>query len=897
METNDRIKRVFNEVARGLDLSRVLTFIADQVAAELSLPTCKIWVVKRGDICTRCPLADICQNRQMCLHLMAVSGATVDKEYPRIPLSVFEPSMIARGGIADFSTQGAGQKLFGLQHGLQNEDRDCYALYPLRGTSGILGLIGIFNHRAIEPNDLSTLELFAPAAVAAIRIAELQSKYLTIKSQLEVRRVTKHQPKESDRRDRGENGVAHSLTGQSPAMLQERLSQLEQENTMLRESTAGLERSLLIAEDSRARLEQIRVELEQKVAKIAADAERLRAENDRLAGENGQLGVELEQLRQEVYRLNALNAELTEAHAQQQVHLLELEQEKAALIEANSQLEDTIKRFEQLAARLEKSIADMRDRAEANERARAELELRMRALAEQNKRLHMEAQARVQLLANMSHELRTPMNAIIGFTSLLLEDSALQLSARARRNLERVSLSARNLLELINNVLDLAKIEAGRMEVYSEPVDLRNLVEHAISVVEQLKAGRPVDLLVEIQEGLPAMRTDRTKLQQILINLLSNAIKFTAEGEVKVTAERIGLDRVCIAVSDTGIGIAEADLPGIFEEFRQVKITGSRMRQAAGSGLGLAITKKLVELLGGEISVSSHLGKGSTFAVTLPVEIEGRTTQTEADIAPADPNRTALVIDSDPASLYLMKRYLTEAGYSVAATDSASRAVEIARLARPALIAVDFDIAEGGHGLIEQLVSQPGPAIDSSQSGFVIAISASAEAEQLALEAGATAFLHKPIERAELMRILERAKQRVTQQILVVDDDPNSLDLITAMLEDSGYELRTATSGRSALEEVARARPDLIILDLMLPEMDGFEVVHRLSLNPEWRTIPVILLTAHDLSHEQRRALDITTSRIIQKGGFNRDELMAEINLLTEARQKARSEPTTDSPD
>jgi signal transduction histidine kinase/DNA-binding response OmpR family regulator len=874
METADRIKRVFDEVARGIELGRVLTFIADQVAAELSVPTCKIWVVKRGDICDRCPLASICENRQMCMHLVAVSGAALDKEYQRIPLSVFNHSMIVRGGIADFSTQGAGQKLFGLQHGLQNESRDCYALYPLRGASGILGLIGIFNHGAVEQSDLNRLALFAPAAVAAIRIAELQSKYVAVKSQLErgateqarqVRIETERQPQEDNQSDA--QSSAYSLQ-QKQSESAQRLALLERENAMLRESMAESERSLRMAEDARSRLEHIRVELEQRVAKLDADTERLQIENSQLAGEN-------EQLRQQMARLTALAAEQAEAHAQQQARLLELEQEKAALGQANSQLEDTIKRFEQLAGRLEKSLADLRDRAEASERARVELEQRNRALSEQNKRLHMQVQAKAQLLANMSHELRTPMNAIIGFTSLLLEDSALQLSARARRNLERVSLSARNLLELINNVLDLAKIEAGRMELYSEPADLGDLMERAINVVEPLRAGSPVELRLEVEEGLPTMRTDRTKLQQILINLLSNAIKFTPEGEIRVTAQRASADRVRIAVSDTGIGIAESDLPGIFEEFRQVKTSsaGSRTVRAAGSGLGLAITKKLVEMLGGEISVSSHPGKGTTFTITLPIEIEGRAAPaSRADTALADPQLTALVISNDPASLYLMKRYLTEASYSVAATDDPSRAREIARLAKPALIAVDFDVQE--KELIKQL---------ASQSSFVIAISTSAEAEQLALDAGAKAFLPKPIERAELMRILERAKQSVARQILVVDDDPDSLELIVAMLEDSGYELRTATSGRCALEEVARARPDLIILDLMLPEMDGFEVVHRLSLNPQWRAIPVILLTAHDLSHEERRALDIATARIIQKGNFNRDELMAEIKLLIEA--------------
>jgi CheY-like chemotaxis protein/anti-sigma regulatory factor (Ser/Thr protein kinase) len=452
----------------------------------------------------------------------------------------------------------------------------------------------------------------------------------------------------------------------------------------------------------------------------------------------------------------------------------------------------------------------------------------------------------------------------------MLDDRSLQLNDRHRRSLERVSRNAHDLLELINNVLDLSKIEAGRMDVYSEPADARDLIERAIAVVEPLKEGRPISLSLQVEDGLPAMRTDRTKLQQILINLLSNAIKFTQQGEVKVTAERAGPDRVRIAVVDTGIGIAEPDIAKIFEEFRQIATTGRGAR--TGTGLGLAITRRLVELLGGEISVSSREGEGSIFGVTLPLEIEGRVAVSEAEIPLSDPERTALVIDSDPASLYLTKKYLTEAGYSVAATDEPARGVEIAGKARPAVITIDLDALDGDAGVLERIAK-------SHKEVVVVAFSADAAAETRALDAGAKIFLRKPIERASLIGVLERAKLPAPSCVLVVDDDPDALDLVVAMMESSGYDIKTATSGREALDSIARHRPDAIVLDLMLPEMDGFEVIHHMSLNPEWRTIPVILLTARDLSHDERRALDIGTARIIQKGSFSRDELLAEIGM------------------
>jgi signal transduction histidine kinase/CheY-like chemotaxis protein len=562
---------------------------------------------------------------------------------------------------------------------------------------------------------------------------------------------------------------------------------------------------------------------------------------------------------------------------------VELEQENALLLqthpgrlrqtETNSQLQEVVGQFESLTARLEDSAHKLRSRAESSDAVRSELEQRNRVLTEQNRRLIVDGQTKARFLANMSHELRTPMNAIIGFTSLLLDDRSLQMSDRHRRSLERVSRNARDLLELINNVLDLSKIEAGRMDVYSEPADARDLIERAMAVVEPLKEARPIHLSFNVEDGLPGMRTDRTKLQQILINLLSNAIKFTREGEVKVTAERAAPDRIRIAVSDTGIGIAESDVNKIFEEFRQIANAGRGSR--SGTGLGLSITRRLVEMLGGEIAVSSREGEGSVFSVTLPFEIEGRVAPaSETEIPLTDPERTALVIDTDPGSLYLTKKYLAEAGYSVAATDDQARGLEIAGMARPAIITIDLDALDGDAGIIERIA-------DSHKEGTIVAFSADAGAEGRALSAGAKIFLRKPIERAALIAVLDRAKSPVQRCVLIVDDDPDALDLAVAMIEGDGYDIQTATNGREALDAITRRRPDAIILDLMLPEMDGFEVVHRMSLNPDWRSIPVILLTARDLSHEERRALDIGTARIIQKGSFSRDELLAGQSMAT----------------
>ena len=1044
-----RIKQIFDEVGRGSSLERALDLIAEHVATDIGAPTCKIWVVKRGDICERCALADDCPNRQMCMHLIAASGAEIDREYPRIPLAVFKAPLITSGGISDFSeANGAGEKLFGLQHSKQTDSSDSYALYPLKSASGTIGLIGVFNRRPIRKDELQTIEALAPAAVAAIRVAELQSRCDSLKERLttasaQVQATTRERELEEalaylrverealasateeagqrlrqlkaqsrQLRERNEalvkmqeesghqasemayhleadrhrleeenqqlknrlvaleaslsdfSGVRLALTDEIADRTREleevkaRATQLEEDAAQIRErhstieesaaaleaekatllsSVAELERSLRLAEDARSRLEQTVVQLESDIADATEDRERLTVENGRVSDENEQLVAELERLRSELgkvrdsgradaehARLTSLNGELMQALAvadgraslveqenaslnkelaetraqasgvaaseaqntalRETIATLEeelanlktrsadLEQEKSSVEEANLQLEQAIKQFDSLSARLEDTALKLRTRAEASERSRTDLEQRNRVLIEENRRLVLDGQSRARFLADMSHELRTPMNAIIGFTSLLVDDQSLRLNERHRRSLERVSRNARDLLELINNVLDLSKIEAGRMDVYAEPVDARDLIDRALGVVESLKEGRPITLVSRVENGLPAMRTDRAKLQQILINLLSNALKFTQEGEVRVAVERAAGDHIRITVRDTGVGIADSDLARIFEEFRQVGASGRGSR--SGTGLGLAITRRLVEMLGGRIDVSSQLGEGSEFAVTVPIEIEGHAAPAdEIEVPPADPDKTALVIDGDPASLYLTKKYLTEAGYSVAATDDPARGAEVARLARPAVITVDLDSLENGTRIVERLAS-------SEKRGAIIALSKRAESEQTSLDAGADIFLRKPVERAALISVLERAGSSSPGRVLVVDDDRDALDLVLAMIGDRGFEIQTATNGREALDEIARAKPDAIILDLMLPEMDGFEVVHRLSLNPDWRSIPVVLLTARDLSHEERRALDIGTARIIQKGNFSRDELLAELGAV-----------------
>lgn len=1048
-----KLSEILDEIARGSNLDQALHLIAQKATVDLKALSCKIWVVKHGDICERCPLAGVCTNRQMCLHLAAASGAVMEREYPRIPLSVLNTSLIVRGGISDFrDNNGAGDKLFGIQKSAYTTGTPSYALYPLKGLSGTVGLIGVFNDRLIDQDELQILAQLAPAAVAAIRVAELLARCDALRYQLEneappaatapaaeapdgerlaalqeseqhlrdeVRRLDaecqslwreKHEAeaasKQRLRELEGENQAlkekldalllpplasdpetagraaataqaqaneaapAQSAAGSSTrsgnavfetaaatredispdsspdnspdsskdiapdispdlaiisaalesrmqenlalsdmhqqlesqlSLLEETNAELRDYNTALVENVENLESALRLAEDERRRCEEQRLRLEDEVANLSETVVRLRAGESRAEQEHELLADENERLREETTRLHKAEDELVREHervielearlqdAQRDlVRLPLLEQESLELREANSKLEEAIAQFDALVPRLEDSLTNLRNRTELSERLCEEMEQRNRVLAEENRHLATREHTEARLLASLSHELRTPMNSISGFTAVLLDDATLSLGERQRHNLERIARNARDMTEFLNQVLDYSKIEAGRMDVYAEPLNLGEVINRAAEVAEGLKGNRPVTIRTEIEEDLPVIQSDRIKLQQILLNLLSNAVKFVDRGTVTISASRAGHEHLRISVSDTGIGIAESELSKIFEEFYQVK-GGAR----SGAGLGLAITRRLVVLLEGEIAVSSRVGEGTVFVVTLPLQIESREAPSVARETPQiDPQRTALVIAEDAAMLYLTRRYLTEDGYSVATVEDAARGVEFIRLAKPSVII--FDIGELGE--LAGRDAEPGAALDAVNQlasrkgdGRLLVCAADVRVERDAMQAGADGFLRTPLERRELLAALgsevtEKPKAYSLPYILVVDDDADTQEIVREMLAGLDYQVQTVADGKEALLRVAEHRPAAMILDLMLPEMDGFEVTHRLRLNPAWRDIPVILLTARDLSNEERKALLHGDTRVLQKGSFTRDDLRREVQAVGSSR-------------
>ena len=490
----------------------------------------------------------------------------------------------------------------------------------------------------------------------------------------------------------------------------------------------------------------------------------------------------------------------------------------------------------------------------------------------------------------MSHELRTPMNAIIGFTRLVRRKAADLLPARQLENLEKVEISANQLLALINDILDLSKIEAGKMSVNFMPFEFMTLVDTCFSTVEPMIKEGKVQLIKKVPEDLPEMLSDQDKLKQIIINLLSNALKFTEKGEVKLSAAVEG-SSLKIAVSDTGVGIPANALEYIFDEFRQVD--GSSTREHGGTGLGLSITKKLAHILGGTIEASSVEGEGSTFTVILPLsqrdeESLSETAGLEEEQHPpamAKAKKTLLAIDDDPDSLLLLKQNLEDEGYYVVGALSADEGIQKATEIKPFAITLDILMPKkDGWEVLNHLKADP-----ATRDIPVIVLSI-IDNRELGFSLGAFDYLVKPLEKEAILSALQRIPDIPTKRVLVVDDEPNAVDLLTQILQDEDYQVKGAYSGEEALRVLEAAPQDIIILDLLMPGMDGFEVIQTVKANASWRNIPIIVVTAKDLSDADWKFLRQSVDKIIQKSGLSEENLMNEVQGLLREHDDFRKE-------
>ncbi len=504
-------------------------------------------------------------------------------------------------------------------------------------------------------------------------------------------------------------------------------------------------------------------------------------------------------------------------------------------------------------------------------------------IQEQKEAAEAANRAKSQFLANMSHELRTPLNAIIGYSDMLQEEATDSGQLEFVPDLEKIQRAGKHLLSLINDILDLSKIEAGKMELYLENFEVRPMLEDVVATIRPLVEQKANRLILEWGDNRGSMLADMTKVRQALFNLLSNACKFTEEGTIalKVSRETVaGLDWFSFEVTDSGIGMTTAQLSRLFEAFSQAD--ASTTRKYGGTGLGLAITKRFCEMMQGDISVDSQPEKGSTFLIRLPAQTVLLVTESglkpELEQLSARTGNLIVAIDDDPTVHDILKRSLSQEGFQIVSATGGEEGLHLVRQLRPNAVLLDVMMpGMDGWAVLTALKNDPELAdipvvmltfIDNKTMGYAL---------------GVSDFLTKPIERERLSGVLRKHRGGPPSLVMVVEDDSPTRSLVRRMLEKEGRQVVEAANGRIALERMAQTRPDLILLDLMMPEMDGFQFVAELRQHPDWQAIPVVVLTAKDITAEDRTRLNGQVEKILQKGAYSREGLLTEVRQLVTA--------------
>jgi len=500
-------------------------------------------------------------------------------------------------------------------------------------------------------------------------------------------------------------------------------------------------------------------------------------------------------------------------------------------------------------------------------------------------------------LANMSHELRTPLNAIIGYSEMLQEEAEDSGNTEAVPDLKKIHGAGKHLLALINDILDLSKIEAGKMELFLETFEVRTLVDEVRATIHPLieKNGNVLEL--DCPPDVHGMHADVTRVRQILFNLLSNASKFTEGGTVRLQVRREEDeegDVVVFRVTDTGIGMTPEQLGKLFQAFSQADASTSR--KYGGTGLGLVICRRFAQMMGGDVSVESTMGEGSVFTVRLPARVKrpvkeativpttaaalGLTPPTSpAPVDPSAPNKgTVLVIDDDPNACELMVRSLSKEGFRVLTATEGVDGLRVAREFHPHVITLDVLMpGMDGWSVLRELKADP------KLSNIPVIMITMADDRSTGYALGASDYLTKPIDRERLAASVRRYRQG-TEGVLVVEDDDDTREMMVRTLGNDGWTVRAAANGRLALDRVRESVPELILLDLMMPEMDGFEFIAHLRENEAWRSIPVVVLTAKDITPEDQLRLQGNVRKVFRKASFSRDELIEEIRAAMEPR-------------
>ncbi|MFN4263436.1 MAG: response regulator [Thioalkalivibrionaceae bacterium] len=519
-----------------------------------------------------------------------------------------------------------------------------------------------------------------------------------------------------------------------------------------------------------------------------------------------------------------------------------------------------------------------------------------------------------QFVANMSHELRTPLNAIIGYSEILKEETADDGNLQYHEDLDRIHQGGRHLLSLVNDILDISRIEAGRVELYLETFDLRAEIDQIVATVQPLVAKNDNRLTVEQRvadssAGVGTVHADQTKLRQIVLNLLSNAAKFTDHDEIRLIVE--GDDAwVRITVQDSGIGMTEEQIGRLFQAFSQAD--ASTTRRYGGTGLGLAISRHFARMMGGDIAVSSVPGEGSRFTLEMPRHVaesatsEPGVTASQTKNAAKAPDGTAdstaesadtsvplvLVVDDDERVRDLLRRFLEREKYNVVVASSGEEGLEKARALKPDFITLDVMMPGiDGWTVLTRLKADP------ETMGIPVFVLTMTNDRHLGYALGATEFLTKPIDRDVLLKLFNRhQKQHLsadTGGVLIIDDEPVNRELLRRTLESADARVSEAENGRAALDwlRAQRQSPSLILLDLMMPEMDGFEFIDVLQADEQWRMIPIVVITARTLNEQERARLTGRVEDILDGARRDDQSLLGELRRRIDACTGCRRPP------
>lgn len=519
-------------------------------------------------------------------------------------------------------------------------------------------------------------------------------------------------------------------------------------------------------------------------------------------------------------------------------------------------------------------IADLSEKRLRVRQLEADARAKADELAEANRRIQEADKLKSQFLANMSHELRTPLNSIIGFSEILVERLDGRIEPKHLGFLEHIRTSGTHLLGIINDVLDLSKIEAGKMEIYPEFFSIAPVIDNVCQVMRGMTRATQ-KIVVEVPGDLPQIETDLAKFKQVLFNLLSNAVKFSPPDKQVYIRAWLEDGSITVSVRDEGIGIEPQHHELIFEEFRQVD--GTARREFGGTGLGLALVRRFVELQGGRVRVDSRLGAGSTFTFTLPVRSRAAVVTRTPDTAPAQAARV-LVVEDDANAFDLIASALGSAGYYAIRARHGDEAIRLARDSRPAAVTLDLVLpGMDGWEVLKQLKN------DVATRQLPVVIISMVDNHDLGMALGADDYFVKPVDRARLLDRLREITARRGKRLLVIDDDATVHTILDEDLSALGYAIDNAFCGEDGIRFAEERSPDVIILDLMMPGMSGFEVADSLKQNPRTANIPILVLTSKEISSDERALLHAKVSSFVQKGTTAKDQLVREIRRVTAA--------------